>query len=131
MKATIYIYVYIVIMIKKYTLDIYLIHGILTATMEVSGVHTKHLKATILFADFTKAFDSIHCGKMEQIQLAHVLPKETVSAIIMLYKNMKVKVRFPDGDADYYDIVAGMLGGDLLATSLFLHLPRLPVKNVN
>ena len=27
----------------------------------------KNLQATILFVDFTKAFDSIHRGKMEQI----------------------------------------------------------------
>ena len=27
----------------------------------------KNLQATILFVDFTKAFDSIHWGKMEQI----------------------------------------------------------------
>ena len=27
----------------------------------------------------------------------------------MLYRNTKVKVRFPDGDTDYFDIVAGVL----------------------
>ena len=32
---------------------------------------------------------------MEQILLAYGLPKETVSAIIMLYRNTKVKVRSP------------------------------------
>ena len=28
---------------------------------------------------------------------------------MMLYKNMKVKVRSPDRDTDYFDIVAGLL----------------------
>ena len=28
---------------------------------------------------------------------------------MMLYKNTKVKVCLPDGDTDYFDIVAGVL----------------------
>ena len=35
---------------------------------------------------------------MEQILLAYGLPKETVAAIMMLYKNTKVEVRSSDGD---------------------------------
>ena len=62
--------------------------------------------------DFTKAFDSIHMGKMEQILLAYGLPEETVTAIMMLYRNTQVKVRSPDGDTDYFDIVTGILQGD-------------------
>ena len=38
----------------------------------------------------------------------------------MLYKNVKVKVRSPDGDTDYFDIVAGVLQGDTLAPFLFI-----------
>ena len=79
----------------------------------------KNLLATISFVDFTKAFDSIHRGKMEQILLAYGLPKETVVAIMMLYRNTKLKVRSPDGDTDYFDIVSGVLQGDPLAPYLF------------
>ena len=75
---------------------------------------------TILFVDITKAFDSIHREKMELILLAYDLPKETVAAIMMLYRNTKVKVRSPDGDTDYFDIVAGILQGDTLAPYLFI-----------
>ena len=64
--------------------------------------------------DFTKAFDFIHRGKMEQILLSYGLPKETVAAITILYRNTKVKVRSPDGDTEYFDIVAGVLQGDIL-----------------
>ena len=46
---------------------------------------------------------------MEQILLAYGLPKETVAAIMMLYRNTKVNVRFPNEDTDYFDIVAGVL----------------------
>ena len=38
----------------------------------------------------------------------------------MLYKNTKVNIRSPDGDTDYFDIVAGVLQGDTLATYLFI-----------
>ena len=57
---------------------------------------------------------------MEQIVLAYGFPKETVAAIMMLYKNTKVKVHSPDGDADYIDIVAGVLQGDTLAPYLLI-----------
>ena len=54
---------------------------------------------------------------MEQIRLTYGLPKET---IMMLYRNTKVKVRFPDVDTDYFDIEVGVLQGDTLALYLFL-----------
>ena len=38
----------------------------------------------------------------------------------MLYKNTKVKVCSPDGDTNYFDIVAGVLQGDTLAPYLFI-----------
>ena len=38
---------------------------------------------------------------------------------MMLYRNTKVKVHSPDGNTDYFDIVAGMLQGDTLAHYLF------------
>ena len=72
----------------------------------------------MLFIDFTKAFNSIYRGKMEQILLACGIPKETVAAITILYRNTKVKVRSPDGDTDYFDTVAGVLQGDTLAQNL-------------
>ena len=80
----------------------------------------KNPQATLIFVDFTKAFDSIHRGKMEQILLAYGIPKETVAAITILYRNTKVKVRSPDGDTEYFDIVAGVLQGDTLAPYLFI-----------
>ena len=80
----------------------------------------KNLQVTLLFVDFTKAFDSIHRGKMEQILLAYGLPKETVAAITILYRNTKVKVRSPDGGTEYFDIVAGVLQGNTLAPYRFI-----------
>ena len=54
---------------------------ILTLRRILEAVRAKNLQVTLLFVDFTKAFDSIHRGKVEQIQLAYGLPKETVTAI--------------------------------------------------
>ena len=93
---------------------------ILTIRRIIEGVRAINLEATILFDDFTKAFDSIHRGKIEQILLAYGLPKEAVAAITMLYSNTKVKVRSPKGVTDYFDIVAGVLRGDALASYFFI-----------
>ena len=58
---------------------------------------------------------------MEQILLTYGLLKETMAAIMMLYRNMKVNIRSLDGDTDYFDIVAGLLQGDTLAPYLFIN----------
>ena len=81
----------------------------------LEGVRAKDIEATILFVDF-----NIHGGKMEQILFAYSLLKETVAAIMMLYRNTKVKVRFPDRDTDYFDIVAGVVQGDTLVAHHFI-----------
>ena len=77
----------------------------------------KNLEAIFLFADFSKVFDSILRGKIEQLLLVYVLPTETVTTIMMLNKNTKVKVHSPDGDTDF---VAGVLREDTLAPYLFI-----------
>ena len=98
----------------------------------LEGVRAKYLQATLLFVDFTKAFDSIHRGKMEQILLAYGLPKETEAAITILYRNTKVKVRSPDGDTEYFDIVAGVLQRDTLAPYLFIIcLDYVPITSID
>ena len=43
---------------------------------------------------------------MEQILLAYGIPKETVAAMMMLYKNTKVK---SGSDTELFVIVAGVL----------------------
>ena len=39
---------------------------------------------------------------------------------MMVYRNTTVKVSSPDGDTDYFDIVAGVQQGDALAPYLFI-----------
>ena len=52
--------------------------------------------------------------------LAYGLPKETVTDIMMLYKNMKEAFLSPDGDMDIFKIVAEVLQGDILTPYLFI-----------
>ena len=93
---------------------------ILTVRRIIEEVKAKNLQAVLLFVDFSKAFDSIHRGKMEEILLAYGIPKETVTAIMMLYKNTQSMVRSPDGDTSFFDVTAGVLQGDTLAPYLFV-----------
>ena len=86
----------------------------------LEGVRAKNLETAILFVDLSKAFDSMGRGNMEQILLTYGLPKETVTVIMMLYKNTKVKVRSPDSDTDDFDILSGVVQGDTLAPYLFI-----------
>ena len=71
----------------------------------------KNLEAILPFTDFSRIFDFIHRGKMGQILPAYRLPN-----IMMLQKNTNT----PNGDTDYFDIVAGILQGDTLALYLFI-----------
>ena len=77
----------------------------------ILGVRAKNIEATILFIDFSNAFDPIHRGKMEKTSRFRPIQK-TVAAMIMLYKNTKAKIRSPDGNTDYFNSVASVLQGD-------------------
>ena len=41
-------------------------------------------------------------------------------AIMILYRNTKSMVRSPDGDTEFFDILAGVLQGDTLSLFLFV-----------
>ena len=56
---------------------------ILTIRRIIEGVRSRNLHETLLFIDFAKAFDSIHCGKMKNILSAYGIPTETVEVIMI------------------------------------------------
>ena len=89
----------------------------------LEGIRAKNLDTAILFVNFSKAFESIYREKMEQIQLTYGLPKETVAAIMMLYKNTSVNVHSPNEDTDNFDIVADVLQEHINPKPVY-HLPR-------
>ena len=55
-----------------------------------------------------------------KILLTYDLPKETVTIIMILNKDMKTIVCSPDVDTDFFDIITGILQGDTLASFLFM-----------
>lgn len=85
----------------------------------IEGVKRNHLKAAILFVDFSKAFDSVHRGKMLKILKAYGIPDQIVATIDKLYQGTRARVITPDGETDYFEILAGVLQGDTLAPYLF------------
>ena len=94
---------------------------IITVIRIIEGANAKNLTATILFIDFSKAFDSKHRGKMAEILNAYGIPDEIISAIIIAYKNTKSIVRTDDGDTDFINISGGVLQGDTLVPFLFIN----------
>ena len=71
---------------------------LLTVRRIIEGVKARQIPATLLFVDFSKAFDSVHGEKTEKILLAYGIPKEIVTTLMILYRNTKLKVRSPDED---------------------------------
>ena len=57
---------------------------------------------------------------MEQILLTYGLPKETVIAIMICYKNTKMVVHSSLGDTNFFNIVAGVLPGDTLGPYIYI-----------
>ena len=67
---------------------------------------------------FFKTFNSKHKEKMKQILQAYDLFKDSITTIMMLYKNTKAVVHSPDRDTGFFNIIAIILQGDALALYL-------------
>ena len=97
-------------LIKKWSFNEFWlnINGIYILTIHrILRVCTKSLKGTISLSDLSKAFNSIHRGNIQLILLVSDLPKETVTAIMMLCKNKKDMVSSPNDNIDFFDNVTG------------------------
>ena len=58
---------------------------------------------------------------MEQTLEAYGIPSDITKAIMIMYKNTQAFVKSPDGDTEFFDIIAGVLHGDTLLP--FYHRP--------
>ena len=68
---------------------------------------------------------------MEQILEAYGIPVEIIKAIMKLHKNTQAFLRSPDGDTEFFDIVAEVLQGDTLAPCLFNIVLDCVLRNVD
>ena len=85
----------------------------------IEGVRSHNRKEIIVFVDFKKAFDSIHRGMMMKILKAYDVPQNLLQAIEKIYENTRARVITPDGETEFFNIIAGVLQGDTLAPYLF------------
>ena len=76
---------------------------ILTLRRLIEGIKEKQLPAILTFVDFSKAFDSIHRGKLMEILKAYGIPTKIVDAISLLYKDTKAQVITHDGDTEFFE----------------------------
>ena len=95
----------------------------------IEGVKTNNLKAILTFIDFKKTFDSIHRGKMMRILKAYGIPPNLLQAIEKMYSNARARIVTPDGETDLFEITAGVLQGDTLATFLFIIVLDYALRN--
>ena len=86
----------------------------------LEGVRSHNRKAIVLYIDFRKAFDSINRNKMIKILKAYDVPPNLLQAIILMYENTKARIISPDGETEFFKILAGVLQGDTLAPYLFI-----------
>ena len=77
-------------------------------------------KASSVFLDFSKAFDSVNRKVMLQILFNYGIQEETVQAIAIMYNNPSSYVQSMVGPTKEFFTTAGILQGDTLAPYLFV-----------
>ena len=76
--------------------------------LSVEGIRAENIESTLLFVDFFQII-WFHTHKKCGANTSSVWsPKETLTAIMMFYRNTKIMIRSSDEDSDF-DIVARVL----------------------
>ena len=78
----------------------------------VEGCQTKQVNLVVTFIDFKKAFDSIRWTALDNILSAYGIPPKLRSAVMALYYGAKLVLTTSDGEADPFNLSAGVLQGD-------------------
>ena len=95
----------------------------------IEGVRDFQLPAVITFVDFKKAFDFIARDAMFKILAAYGILETIISAITLIYEDLKAWVLSPDGESNWFQLYAGLLQGDTLATYLFVIVLDYALRN--
>ena len=77
-------------------------------------------KATIIFVDFSKAFDSVNRKVMFQILDNYGIPSQIIKAISIMYNHSTSFVQSMDGPTKEFKTTSGILQGDTFAPYLFV-----------
>ena len=93
---------------------------ILSVRRIIEEINISKQKASIVFVDFSKAFDSVNRNVMLRILLNYGIPEETLKAIAIMYSNPSSFVQSMDGPTKEFLTTAGILQGDTLAPYLFV-----------
>ena len=92
-------------------------------------------EASLIFIDFSKAFDSISRSKMFHILSLYGIPVQIIDAIRIMYENATCVVQSPDGTTEPFTTYQGVLQGDTLAPYLFVivvdYILRQSVDNIH
>ena len=94
------------------------LNQILTLRRIIEEITFCNKTASLIFVDFSKAFDSIHRDQMFEILQLYGIPLPIIDAIKVLYTNTSSSVLTHDGETSSFNITAGILQGDTLAPFL-------------
>ena len=83
-------------------------------------IQIAYKKTSIVFVDFSKAFESINRNVMLHILHIYGLPDKIIARIKTMYDNPDTFVLSPDGATDSFFTTNGILQGDTLAPYLFV-----------
>jgi exonuclease III len=97
------------------------VEQILAARLLIDRCRSRKSTSTIVFVDFSKAFDSINRDALRQILLLYGVAAPLVNAIMALYQGTTSRVRLDHTTiSSSFPTTTGVLQGDTLAPFLFV-----------
>lgn len=86
----------------------------------IDSCYSHHRSVSIIFVDFSKAFDSISREAIPIILQFYGVPAVLIDTIMDLYRNTTACVRTSHGNSNIFTTTSGVLQGDTLAPLLFI-----------
>ena len=93
---------------------------ILTIRRIIEELQISREQGTIIFLDFSKAFDSVNRYNMIKILSNYGIPNEIIQAIDVMYTDSFSFIQSVDGSTEQFATTSGILQGDTLAPYLFI-----------
>ena len=101
----------------------------------IEEIRTSSRNATLVFIDFSKAFDSVNRKTMLHILSMYCIPEKIIAAIKRMYENPPTFLDIADGPTDIFSTTTGILQGDTLAPCLLViivdYILRQSVDNIS